>query len=153
MFKVINSKVLGPNGAQVDQQRVVLNIPLAGAEAETNISNEADVILASFAFDVWSFGAIMYSLLTGASLFQVTTEDNLVSEADQLLLASWTEETKAGKLAKVSSQLARDLLSRVFHKDPLRRLGMQQVLLHPFFSTAQSAPDYFDRSEANFLEY
>ena len=86
-----------------------------------------ELLMAHPSFDVWSLGCILYQICTAdvKPLFQGGQDDNLVGVrkgVDNLFaLADWSPELKADKLADVSDQLARNLLSQMLHKDPIQR--------------------------------
>jgi serine/threonine protein kinase len=50
---------------------------------------EKKTLAASCAFDVWSFGVVMFEMCTGTRLFLLSHEDDLHTDADMLLLINW----------------------------------------------------------------
>ena len=93
-----------------------------------------DLLPASPAHDMWSFGCVLYLLCTGAPIFLTNTNDDLVYAKDMEELWEWSEETKRNKLDQVKNHLARNLLSLLLIKNPLARLDADHVLSHPFFT-------------------
>jgi serine/threonine protein kinase len=83
--------------------------------------------------DMWSFGAILYFLCTGVTLFQASVEDN-ISKADMNLAHYWLETTKEEKLSAVTDKYARNLLSLLLSRNPRKRPSPDRVLSHPFLS-------------------
>ncbi|GMF35498.1 unnamed protein product [Phytophthora fragariaefolia] len=82
------------------------------------------------AADLWSFGCVVYELLTGYPPFY--------SPRDRAMLFHKIEEEEPNFPGHFSPDL-RDFLSALLHKDADKRLGsgpngMQEVLDHPFFS-------------------
>ena len=57
-----------------------------------------DAYKAKIAYDLWSFGAVLYHLGTGKSLWH-TNQDDSVSRVDLQRLASWNKRKLANRLA------------------------------------------------------
>ena len=68
------------------------------------------------------------------SIFNCDYAGNVVSENDLRDLAFWTEEDKLPRMAMVPDKYARNLISQLLMKDPLKRPNIQQVLSHPFMT-------------------
>lgn len=85
----------------------------------------------SFASDVWSLGCLMFTLLVGVSPFEgnhfSNTLDN-VSRVDYSIPAS------VGAAAK-------DLISRMLQRDPVKRIRPQDILRHSFFQPTRPPTD------------
>uniref|UniRef100_A0A8C6UHX9 protein kinase C n=1 Tax=Neogobius melanostomus TaxID=47308 RepID=A0A8C6UHX9_9GOBI len=80
----------------------------------------------SFSVDWWSFGVLLYEMLIGQSPFHGDDEDELFESIrmDTPHYPRWINKE------------ARDLLERLFERDPSRRLGVVGNLkLHPFFKS------------------
>ncbi|TPX36160.1 hypothetical protein SmJEL517_g01652 [Synchytrium microbalum] len=74
--------------------------------------------------DVWSLGCMVVTLLTGTPPFEssaVKQTLDRVSRVDYVLPDSLSVEAK-------------DLITRLLQKDPKRRLPLNKILAHPFFS-------------------
>ena len=89
---------------------------------------------ASISYDMWGLGAVLYNLCTGETLFQANTDDNLVDASSWQSLSTWSNETKSMKLSKISDTAARNLVSQLLHKDPLKRPDTKHILTHPFLT-------------------
>uniref|UniRef100_A0AAY5F308 Protein kinase C n=1 Tax=Electrophorus electricus TaxID=8005 RepID=A0AAY5F308_ELEEL len=80
----------------------------------------------TFSVDWWSFGVLVYEMLIGQSPFQGDDEDELFESIrmDTPHYPRWiTKESK-------------DLLEKLFERDPTRRLGVVgNIRMHPFFKT------------------
>ena len=88
---------------------------------------------AAAAQDMWSLGAVMYQLATGAPLLLCDTDGNC-DAAGLRALASWPDDLKRDRLGAVTDRLARHLLSQLLCRDPAARPSARAVLAHPFLS-------------------
>eukprot|EP00964_Phaeocystis_antarctica_P039216 scaffold22443_cov62-Phaeocystis_antarctica.AAC.4 len=110
---------------------------------------ELNVYQADVAYDLWSFGAVLFHLGTGKSLWH-TNQDDSISQADLRKLASW--DTRKRKMAllhffrgkdKTKDEVAlQDLVGMLLEPSPEQRFRhfesktaseMDMVLQHPFF--------------------
>jgi len=92
-------------------------------------------------YDVWSFGCVMYCMLTkGLDLFKKDQVDNIVETEDKLRLVQW-KGLSSVELSRVLPSCndsvevdsAKDLLKMCLHPDPAKRFqSMDQVLNHKF---------------------
>eukprot|EP00873_Tetraselmis_striata_P023821 jgi/Tetstr1/444085/TSEL_003323.t2 len=100
------------------------------------------------AYDMWSFGVVMFHMATGKKLWHADQDDN-IAEGDMDKLASWDQWkrddclTEAGMDAPGREPL-RDLLEKLLAGDPGERAaafpnGMSDVLKHGFFHGTTSA--------------
>ena len=70
------------------------------------------------------------------------------------LLYDWTDDYKKERLGKVLDPYARNLLSRLLMKDPLRRPHASQAIAHPFMSGKRVARMIGEKAEYDvFLSY
>jgi serine/threonine protein kinase len=82
----------------------------------------------SFAADVFSAGAVLYTILCGYSPFSAPSEDEML------------ERTLSGEIVfdelewwRVSKE-AQTLVKHMMHPDAAQRPSMEEVLAHPWFS-------------------
>eukprot|EP00935_MAST-01C_sp_MAST-1C-sp1_P002201 g2201.t1 len=100
-------------------------------------SAEEEHLVAHRTFDIWSFGALLYLLVTGQTLFHTNQEDNVDSDGLERLL-SWDKSALQRALCRVQGDLlARDILQKLLQPDPAKRpQTFEEVCTHPFFSSA-----------------
>jgi serine/threonine protein kinase len=122
-------------------------IPVLLARGNERIK-EAEVLKAAASFDVWSFGIVMFRLVTGGlplSFGDVDDQDNL---DDLGLLAEWSYMERDIALRKVGDPLAKTLLRTLLDRDPLERPSMKAVCKDYFFRPS----DYVDKLKADLRE-
>jgi len=108
-------------------------------------------LIAHRTFDIWSYGVLMYHMLTGEPLFNYDTMDNLTDEVDKVKLMNWGDGLTPTQLDEVlegynpgnvvGKQVdadeiidnAKDFLRKCLMECPEDRFqSMSQVLSHPF---------------------
>eukprot|EP01043_Picozoa_sp_COSAG02_P034653 COSAG02_NODE_2436_length_8868_cov_6.380203_3_plen_658_part_00 len=115
--------------------------------------NKQETIKAGVAFDLWSFGTLLYRLCVadGVPLFLSTQSDNIADDEDLLQLAFHWDSIKLDKLSKVVWLDAYDLILWCLEGNAERRPNsFGDVLKHPFFSTdVESQPHYWAELKHN----
>ncbi|KAI7795054.1 protein kinase C, delta b [Triplophysa rosa] len=80
----------------------------------------------TFSVDWWSFGVLLYEMLIGQSPFQGDDEDELFESI----------RTDVPHFPRWITKESKDLLEKLFERDPTRRLGVVgNIRGHPFFKT------------------
>uniref|UniRef100_A0A7S4IR18 Protein kinase domain-containing protein n=1 Tax=Odontella aurita TaxID=265563 RepID=A0A7S4IR18_9STRA len=100
--------------------------------------------------DVWSFGALLFSLCSGGSLFHVGFHGDLRTPAAFADLHGWTAQSAERLIQNdVADPLAQDLLLKVLVPEENRLPNMDAVLRHPFFgpSSGLEAQRILERHE------
>jgi hypothetical protein len=89
---------------------------------------------------MWSFGALLYLMITGRTLFHNDQEDNL-NNRDLLRLCQWNSDDLENALDNVHNRrgkhqpLGRDLLQKLLQPEASKRpKSFTRVLDHPFFT-------------------
>ena len=153
-----SSAYVPPEAIYIDEATDTAYVRSAAAVTKGEAAYE--LLTAHPSFDVWSLGCILYQMCSPdvKPLFQGGQDDNLVGVrkgVDNLFsLAEWSSELKADKLADIPDKFARNLLSQMLHKDPLRRPSIARVLGHPFLSGKKVARLVGDKPKYDvFLSY
>ena len=100
---------------------------------KTNEIVQEELVLASPQFDMWSLGVVMYQLCTNEPLFLSNGDSNL-DDTGMKILCEFKDSFKQEKMNKIDDIKARNLISRLLSKDPLKRPLTSAVLDHPFLS-------------------
>ena len=120
---------------------------LAATDAKTGVvdTNEVVKYSASVAYDLWSFGVVLFHLCFGRPLWLMDQNDN-VSLPDLKALANWTAAILNRKIKEANKpptpdfNAAADLIKKLLVPDAEKRCKpfeegceMSSVLEHPFF--------------------
>ena len=102
--------------------------------AENILPAPYTLLTASFSYDIWSLGVLLFSMCTGSDLFQCDRNGTLIFDDDLLVLAAWTEKEKTRRLSCIKNLYARNLVSMMLNKEANKRPNISQVLAHPFIT-------------------
>ncbi|CAJ1935161.1 unnamed protein product [Cylindrotheca closterium] len=114
-----------------------------------------ELLAAHTSLDVWSFGVLLFELITKESLFKVNNEDDITDGDAMRQLHDWNDEDTKSKLKlKVTDAYGRDLLQKILRRDMKDRLTMQQVLAHDYFKpdAVKSESEALSRIEKRAME-
>jgi polo-like kinase 4 len=88
--------------------------------------------------DVWSLGCMLYTLLVGRPPFET---NGVKSTLTQVVMGSF-------QVPDHLSGEARDLIYRMLDKNPVTRIGLEEVAEHPFLKRFEGVP--MDREDSGF---
>jgi serine/threonine protein kinase len=114
----------------------ILYIDSISDKVKIKMKNNNDInfspIIADPSFDSWSLGVVLYQMVCGYTLFH-SNSDN-IDDKNLYDIFEWNDKVRIEKLNKISNKVARNLVSRLLNKDPLKRLLPQDICYHPFLS-------------------
>lgn len=94
-----------------------------------------------FGVDIWSSGVVLFAMLYGIVPFRASNMNELQK---MIIKADY-------KLQDCISQEARDMLSGLLEKDPVKRLTTRQILAHPWMADAKDSVELFTQAEKNYI--
>ncbi|ETV74569.1 serine/threonine protein kinase [Aphanomyces astaci] len=95
-----------------------------------------DLVPAAPSLDMWSFGCMLYEMVTGVELFPTDVNQNVVADYIETA-ANWTDKQLEARIRAnvgVGHDKAVDLLLHLLVVDPTKRWSASQVLMHPYFT-------------------
>jgi len=143
-------KLLGVGGAieigsRTDQSRGFYHPPESINVTRRSMQNKKDVnasvvsIGAHPTYDIWAFGVAVYEAVVGQPLPPYACRGKrAMSEAEVGKIGRWDDHYLRKALKVLDSQdneVARDVIKRVLHYDPMQRVqSMREILNHSFFA-------------------
>lgn len=118
-----------PESIVVENKRVNMS--------KKNFSASVVSIPAHTTYDIWAYGVVLYEALAGVPLGPYACRGKrAMSSTEVCKIGLWDEASLRKALRHVpENSLSRDLLKRLLHHDPNKRISsMRHVLEHPFFS-------------------
>uniref|UniRef100_A0A0N4ZPR0 non-specific serine/threonine protein kinase n=1 Tax=Parastrongyloides trichosuri TaxID=131310 RepID=A0A0N4ZPR0_PARTI len=88
--------------------------------------------------DVWSLGVLMYSILSGEAPFSMDPKDDSQTILNKVGEGIFSME---GNNWNCISEIGKDLIKRMLHVDPSKRITAKQILLHPWIARRNNLPD------------
>jgi len=76
--------------------------------------------------DIWSFGVLLFEMLTGSSPFRAATPESIKSKIKEVNFESFRIPNR---------EHARDLIEKLLVKDPNQRLSINEIKAHPFYES------------------
>ena len=86
----------------------------------------------SFEVDIWAIGVIMYYLIIGKLPFRGSNQEET---KEKIKKVDYTYQKDA-----IISEAAKDLISQILVKDPIKRPSLRQILMHDFFKLGRAIP-------------
>ena len=86
----------------------------------------------SFEVDIWAIGVIMYYLIIGKLPFKGSNQEET---KEKIKKVDYTYQKDA-----IISEAAKDLISQILVKDPIKRPSLRQILMHDFFKLGRAIP-------------
>lgn len=105
--------------------------------AKKGFSASVVSIPAHTTYDIWAYGVVLYEAMAGVPLGPYACRGKRAMSATEVCkIGLWDEASLRKALRHVpDNTLARDLLKRLLHHDPTKRISsMRHVLEHPFFT-------------------
>ena len=91
------------------------------------------------ACDIWSAGVLLYTMLAGHTPYAHGPRDDSQAILERIEAGSFS--LSGGNWDSVSAA-AKDLVRRMLHVDPAKRLTAQQTLQHPWVAQRENLPQF-----------
>mmetsp|Transcript_19951 Transcript_19951/g.32212 ORF Transcript_19951/g.32212 Transcript_19951/m.32212 type:complete len:828 (+) Transcript_19951:1-2484(+) len=130
-------------------EAIVVENKRAPSLGKKNYSASVISIPAHATYDIWAFGVVLYEALAGLPLGPYACRGKRAMSASEVCkIGMWDENSMRKALKHVpNDDMARDLLKRLLHHDPKKRIpSMRHVLEHPFFTRGGQDGDFTGQS-------
>lgn len=106
------------------------------------------IVRAGRAFDVWSFGVLLYTLCSREPLFKVNNDDDIADGDSMRRLHDWGREALEETLARsIHDKAAKALLESILKRNPAERPTMEDILQDDFFNIVNESGQSRDMVE------
>ncbi|KAG9399965.1 hypothetical protein AC1031_011431 [Aphanomyces cochlioides] len=106
------------------------------------------LVNATPAIDMWSFGCMVYQMLSGVELLPTDVNQDVVTDRIKKA-ATWTnEKLKARVEANISDEQGQDLVLQLLVRDPEKRMSAKDALNHPYFTSRVDNTDILEALES-----
>ncbi|KAK1735826.1 leucine-rich repeat protein [Skeletonema marinoi] len=157
---VLRQKLNAVVGNEDDEDKIweelkVLKDKIKQVESAGSNSDKEEPV-AGAQVDIWSFGVLVFELLTGRPLFNCDADDNLLNEEEKRRLVNWkviTDKDLSDVLKDCPDQdltdSAKDLLRECLSTKQFRFRTFHQVLKHAFLNREELQLRKLDEGQKN----
>lgn len=139
--RVVSAAKKTGRGVPKQQLQYVAVRTFRSQEETAGLPYSSSLVKASPQLDMWSFGSVLFTLMSGTPLLACGVDDDITSDEDVLQAATWSDApTGPASISRLidskvgGSPAAAHLLKMILQPNPVKRPAtMQEVLDHPYF--------------------